>query len=48
MALAVALLMAGTLTAAANLWGVKQINGRMLSRIGPQASNILGREVNSH
>lgn len=25
--------------------GVKQINDRMLSRTGPQAPNLLGREV---
>lgn len=43
--LAVALLMAGTLTAAANVWGVKRINNRLLCRVGPQASELLGREV---
>ena len=43
--LAVALLMAGTLTAAANVWGVKRINSRMLRQVGPQASELLGREV---
>ena len=45
-ALAVAILMVGTLTAAANVWGVKRINHRSLSRVGPQASDLLGREVN--
>ncbi|KAL0030424.1 hypothetical protein WJX79_003924 [Trebouxia sp. C0005] len=44
-ALAVAILMVGTLTAAANVWGVKRINHRSLSRVGPQASDLLGREV---
>ena len=43
--LAMALLMAGTLTAAANVWGVKRINSRMLRQVGPQASELLGREV---
>lgn len=43
--LAVALLMAGTLTAAANVWGVRHINSRMLRHVGPQASELLGREV---
>ena len=43
--LALALLMAGTLTAAANVWGVKRINSRMLRQVGPQASELLGREV---
>lgn len=46
--LAVALLMAGTLTAAANVWGVKRINSRMLRQVGPQASELLGREVHSN
>ena len=44
-ALAVAILMVGTLTAAANVWGVKRINHSSLSRVGPQASDLLGREV---
>ena len=43
--LAMALLMAGTLTAAANVWGVKRINSRMLHQVGPRASELLGREV---
>lgn len=43
--MAVTILMVGTLTAAANLWGVKRINHRILSRIGPQGSDLLGREV---
>ena len=43
--LAVVLLMTGTLTAAANVWGLKRINNRMLRQIGPRASALLGREV---
>ena len=46
--LAVSLLMAGTLTAAANVWGVNCINSRMLRQVGPQASELLGREVYFH
>ena len=47
-ALAVAILMVGTLTAAANVWGVKHINHSSLSRVGPQASDLLGREVSMY
>lgn len=43
--MAVAILMVGALTAAANVWGVKRINHRSLSRVGLQASDLLGREV---
>ena len=44
-AVAVALLMVGATTAVANLWGVQRINRRLLGSVGPQASELLGREV---
>lgn len=42
---AVILLLAGAITAAANIWGVGPIKARLHTHIGPQVAHVLGREV---
>ena len=43
--LAAILLLAGALTAAANIWGIRPINARLQTHVGPQVAQVLGREV---
>lgn len=43
--IATILLLAGALTAAANIWGTGPINARMQAHVAPQVAHVLGREV---
>ena len=44
-AIALLLLLAGAVTAAANLWGVRPINARLQAQVGPQIAHLIGRDV---